>query len=61
VIKKEAEVLKIKNPHNRDSASVEYESKYDTVNNRGDWIRFRITQTMPEQESTRLRNFKKWS
>ena len=35
---------------------VECESKSDTGNNRGDWNRLRITQTVPAQHSGKARN-----
>jgi hypothetical protein len=54
VIKKEAEkILKYKDliiPC-RNSAHVEYESKSDTNNNRGDWNHLKITRTIPEQHT----------
>jgi len=58
VVKKEAEkILKykdlIKNTH---SAHVECESKIDTGNNRGDWNRLKITETVPEQHTGKARN-----
>ena len=40
---------------------MEYESRSDTGNNRGDWNHFNVTQTIPEQHtgSMKLRNYKK--
>jgi len=52
VIRKEAEkILKYKRPYNTNSAHVKCESKIDTGNNRGDWNRFKINQTVPEQNT----------
>ena len=46
VIKKEAEILKIRlwKPHKRNSPHVEFENKIDSANTRGDWSHFKITQ-----------------
>jgi len=38
------------------SAHVEYESKSDTGNNRGDWNHFKIAQIIPEQHTGKARN-----
>jgi hypothetical protein len=38
------------------SACVEYENKSDTGNNRSDWNRFKITQTVPEKHTRKARN-----
>jgi hypothetical protein len=35
---------------------VECESKSDTVNNKGDWKHFKITQTIPEQHTWKAQN-----
>ena len=36
---------------------MEYESKSDTSNNRGEWNHFKITQTVPEQHTRKARNY----
>jgi hypothetical protein len=55
VIKKETEKILKYRPHNINSAHVERESKSGTGNNRGDWNRFKSTQTIPEQHIGRAR------
>jgi hypothetical protein len=54
VINKEDE--KCLKPHNRNSAHVECESRSDTGNTKGDWNYFKITQTIPEQQTRKARN-----
>ena len=51
------EYFQIYRPHNRNSAHVERESRSDTSNNRGDWNRFKIIQTVPEQRTRKARNY----
>jgi len=34
---------------------MEFERKRDTRNNRGDWVHFKITQTIPEQHTGKAR------
>jgi hypothetical protein len=50
VINKEAEMIL------KHKARVEYKNKCGISNNRGDWNRFRITQTIPEQHNGEARN-----
>jgi len=57
VIKKVTEkILNIYRPHNIISAHVEFENNCDTSYNRGDWIHFEITQTIPEKRTGEARN-----
>jgi hypothetical protein len=43
-------------PHNRNPVHVECTNESDYGNNRGDWNHFRITQTVPEQQTGKARN-----
>jgi hypothetical protein len=56
LIKKEAETFLKQNKKNTESEHVECESKSDTSNSWGDWNRFKITQTIPEQHTGEARN-----
>ena len=58
VVKKDAEkILKYKDlVKNRNSAHAECESKIDAGDNRGDWNRLKITETVPEQHTGKARN-----
>ena len=63
VTKKEAEkILNYKDLTIEIQRMLEYDSKIDTGNNRGDWNRFKITQTVPEQhtgESAKIKELPK--
>ena len=50
------ENFKLWRSHNRNPAHVQCESKRDTSSNRGHWNHFKITKTIPEQQTSKARN-----
>ena len=63
VVQKEAEkILNYKDLTIEIQRMLDCDSKSDTGNNRGDWNRFKITQTVPEQhtgESAKIKELRK--